>query len=173
LGRISRLKSFADATGHTVSWSILRSGERMILYVVAPAQQGTLLKKRIKHEPPYRHAAGWMLLSGLSPRMQHAYYKRWHVPGEYWPEICDEADFRQVLATIRKNGGLVKSVEDRTEIAAPILRQDRVIAAISLSLSMEKTSVEESQELLSHLQETARDISQEEDSRKIPRTAFR
>jgi DNA-binding IclR family transcriptional regulator len=172
LSRISQLKLFADETGHSVSWSVLRGGERVILFVTAPARRGTLLKKRIKHEPPYRHAAGWMLMAGLSPRMMRAYYKKWGVPGDYWPEMCDEADFLQVLRTVQKNGGLVKSVDDRTEIAAPILREDRIIAAISLSLSMEKTSAEKSQELLSRLQETAREISQEDHYRQPLRSCL-
>jgi DNA-binding IclR family transcriptional regulator len=173
LSRFLRLKMVADETGHAVSWSVLRCGERMILCAAAPGKRGTLLKKRVKHEPPYRHAAGWVLLAGLSPKMQHTAYKRWGVPGEYYPEICDEADFRDVLAAIRKNNGLIKPANDRIEMAVPVFREKRIVAVISLTLPKDKTSAEKTQDVFSRLQKFAGQIYSGTDQIKTSRMASR
>jgi DNA-binding IclR family transcriptional regulator len=165
LCRNSLLRMLANKTGHLVSWSVLRDMERWIIYVAVPTRRGTFQKKRVKHEPPYRHAAGWVLLSGLSAKLQHKYYQKWSLPGPYWPEICDEVDFCEVLSTIRKDEGLIKTVDDRVELAVPVFRKNHMIAAISLSMPTSKVTHSLRENVFRMLLATAKTMEKsEEDS---------
>ncbi len=128
------MENFTDRTGEYICISGLRDGQRVIYHYILSTKPVQVYGPIVHVETPYRSLSGRMLLAGLTVEEQRGYVRKNGMPGEFWPEITDEAQLMRNLSEISKQKRIVDINVELTTIVVSVSDGNKIVAAVGTYL---------------------------------------
>ncbi len=130
----SPMWKFSEATGEYIDLSVLHRNKRVVLHYMLSSKSVQVFSAPEDNEAPYRSLSGRLLLAGLPEEAQRKAFRANGLPGESWPEVCDEESFVKALAGIRKAERLFRELDERSCMSLPILEDGACVATLGVYL---------------------------------------
>ncbi|GAB3180569.1 IclR family transcriptional regulator [Telluribacter humicola] len=139
---------------------ILRNQKRYILHIVH-SDQDLQVRSRTERNV-YETATGRLLLANLTPKEQENFIQANGIPpADTWKEAANRPELEEALTKIKAEGFVITldSVKHVVGLAAPIRKDNKVIAALSIFLPESRYSGARKKLLAQSLKEAADKIS--------------
>ena len=128
------MRKLSAVLNEGVILSVLNGDKRMIIHEVRSKHELQVINK--KEKPAYRTSTGRLLLAYLDENELEDFITKFGLPDpDIWPQVEDIEDLFIEFERIRKKELAIQTaVSHVTGIAAPIYRDDKVVASLGLYL---------------------------------------
>ena len=162
LAAISRaLGSLSGELHETTVFATLSGGERVVIGSSDPEQAVTVNQSVFRSGRMYDTPTGRVLMAYASGEELKEILSRQGMPGDAWEGVYDAESFVLALEGIRVEGMSVIRGADIVAWAVPVMSRERVLGAMGCYAPTFRCTVEQEEEIVRRLRETASELGKE------------
>jgi DNA-binding IclR family transcriptional regulator len=155
------LAGLAKDVNETVLLTVLRNGQRFVLFQVDGRQAVQINNDLLFQNRTYATATGRLLLSGLDKTELDNAFEQIGAPGDEWPAVRSFGDLKKSLSRINKQGWLCTPLDgDAVGVAFPLYQPaGHMVAAIGIFLPSYRFKGRHKRKIMTGMKETAEAIT--------------